>query len=88
MKIFLHLLLIGLVLSLMSTAPAISYEFDEELPPDVTYQWLQSILEIASKKGIGTSSCKIRFEDSESRSQWDDYRIPGSHPEIWHKSPK
>lgn len=33
-------------------------------------------------------SLSFPFEDSESRSQWKDYRIPGSHPEIWHKSPE
>ncbi|MEZ4535226.1 MAG: hypothetical protein R3D26_09535 [Cyanobacteriota/Melainabacteria group bacterium] len=65
MKIFLHLVLIGLVLSLMSTAPAISYEFDEELPPDVTYQVLNATLEAAKAKGVGTSSYEKHIQSIE-----------------------
>lgn len=65
MKIFLHLLLIGLVLSLMSTAPAISYEFDEELSPDVTYQVLNATLEAAKAKGVGTSSYEKHIQSIE-----------------------
>ena len=68
MKIFLHLVLIGLVLSLMSTAPADSADCDDKTSPDLTYQWLQSILEIASKKGIGTSSYKKHIESIENDS--------------------
>lgn len=65
MKIFPSLAVIGFVVLLASPAKAFFDELDEEFSPEVTYQVLQSTLDIARKKGLGTSSYEKHIESIE-----------------------